>query len=165
MLLWRNGKCYEEKSYHCQIYHCLKVKPSFYEKLFQKEKNKLLLWIYARRLSSHLWSNGWQKLPVTGLNWNLWEPQSNLEEKVSPSILKGDFSSRMDPSIFTSIEPLLLDWSSETNWVFPALKSTSHFLLQSTMSRRSDSNSEAISSCCRRSNVWSHLEKRVVSSP
>ena len=38
----------KEKSYHYQIYYCLKVKPCFHEKLFQKEKNKLLLWIYAR---------------------------------------------------------------------------------------------------------------------
>ena len=30
-------------------------------------------------------------------------PQSNLEEKVTPSILKDDFSSKTDPSIFTSI--------------------------------------------------------------
>ena len=39
MSLQRNAKCYEEKSYHFQVYHCLKVKPSFREKLFQKEKN------------------------------------------------------------------------------------------------------------------------------
>ena len=38
------------------------------EELFQKEKNKLLLWIYARRFSSHLWFNGQQKLPVASLN-------------------------------------------------------------------------------------------------
>ena len=62
LLLWRNAKCfhyhYQKKSYHYQIYHCLKMKPSFSEKLFQKEKNKLLSWIYARRLSGHLfqWS-------------------------------------------------------------------------------------------------------------
>ena len=31
--------------YNYQIYYCLKVKPSFHEKLFQKEKNELLLWI------------------------------------------------------------------------------------------------------------------------
>ena len=55
------------------------------------------------------------------------EPQSNLEEKVNPSILKDDFSSRTDPFIFTSIEPLLLDWSNKTSQVLPALKSTSHF--------------------------------------
>ena len=36
------------------------------------------------------------------------EPQSNLEEKVNPSILKDDFSSRIDPCIFTSIAPVLL---------------------------------------------------------
>ena len=33
-----------KKSYHYQIYNCLEVKPSFHKKLFQKEKNKLLLW-------------------------------------------------------------------------------------------------------------------------
>ena len=80
-----------------------------------------------------------------------------LEEKVNPSILKDDFSSRIDPLIFTSIEPLLLDWSNKTSWVFPALKSTSH-LPQSTVSRRSDSSSEANSSCCHRSEARSHLE-------
>ena len=41
---------------------------------------------------------------------------------------------------------------------FPALKSTSHFLPQSTVSRRSDSSSEANSSCCYRSEAQSHLE-------
>ena len=55
------------------------------------------------------------------------EPQSNLEEKVNPSILKDDFSSRTDPFIFTSIEPLLLDRSNKTSQVLPALKLTSHF--------------------------------------
>ena len=35
--------CYEEKSYHYQIYHCLKVKLSFQKKLFQKEKTKVVL--------------------------------------------------------------------------------------------------------------------------
>ena len=43
------------------------------------------------------------------------ELQSNLEETINPSILKDDFSSRTDPSFFTSIEPLLLDWSNETS--------------------------------------------------
>ena len=33
------------------------------------------------------------------------ELQSNLEEKVNPTILKDEFSSRRDPSIFTSIPP------------------------------------------------------------
>ena len=37
------------------------------------------------------------------------ETQSNLEEKYSPIILKDDFSSRKDSSIFTSIAPELLD--------------------------------------------------------
>ena len=64
-LLWRNANCYEEKSYHYQIYHCLKVKPSFHEKLFLTKK--LLLWLYAQQLSGHLWFNGWQKSLVAGL--------------------------------------------------------------------------------------------------
>ena len=42
------------------------------------------------------------------------EPQSNLEEKFNPSILKDDISSRTDPSIIKSIAPVLLDWSIET---------------------------------------------------
>ena len=46
-----------KKNYN-QIYHCLKVKPSFHKKLFEKEKNKLLLMIYVWRLSGHLWFNG-----------------------------------------------------------------------------------------------------------
>ena len=64
-----------------------------------------------------------------------------------PSILKNEFSSRTDPFI---LAPVLLDWSNETSWVFLALKSTSHFLPQSTVSRRSDSSSEASSSYCHR---------------
>ena len=82
-------------------------------------------------------------------------PQSNLEEKVNLSILN-DFSSRTGRSIFTSIVPVFLDRSNETSWVFLALKSTSHFLLQSTVSRRSDSSSEANSSCCHISGACSH---------
>ena len=38
---------------------------------------------------------------------------SNLEEKDNLSILKDDFSSRTDPSIFTSRAPELLHWSNE----------------------------------------------------
>ena len=70
----------KEKSYHYQIYHCLKVKPFFHEKLSQKEKNKLLLWIYVRWPSSHLWFNGWRKSPVAGLNWNPWFKNKNLKK-------------------------------------------------------------------------------------
>ena len=45
----------------------------------------------------------------------MYEPQSNLEEKVNSSILKDDFSSTVDPSILTSIAPVLLDQSNETS--------------------------------------------------
>ena len=75
-----------------------------------------------------------------------------------------DFSSKTDSSIFTLIEPVLLDQSNENSQVFPALKLTSNFLPQSTVSRRSYSSSEANSSCCRKLDAWSHLELRVVSS-
>ena len=42
----------------------------------------------------------------------MYKSQSNLEEKVNPSILKDGFPSRTDPSIFTSIAPVLLDRSN-----------------------------------------------------
>ena len=61
---------------------------------------------------------------------------------VNLSILKDDFSSRANSSIFTSIEPFLLDWSNENSRVFPVLKSTSHFLPQSTVSCKSDLSSK-----------------------
>ena len=43
------------------------------------------------------------------------QSQSNLEEEVIPSILKDDFHSRIDLSIFTLIAPNLLDQSSKTS--------------------------------------------------
>ena len=46
---------------------------------------------------------------------------------------------------------------SETK-VFFMLASASHFLPQSTVSRRSDSSSEANLSCCHIPHAWSHLE-------
>ena len=38
----------------------------------------------------------------------MYEPQSNVEEKVTPCILKSDFSAQTVPSIFTSIASALL---------------------------------------------------------
>ena len=52
----------------------------------------------------------------------MYEPQFNLEEKDSPSILKYGFFSKTGPFIFTWISPELLDQSNEASWVFPALK-------------------------------------------
>ena len=78
------------------------------------------------------------------------EPQSNLEENVNPKILKDDFSSRTDPSIFTSITPVLLDRLDETSEVFSALKSSGSSC-PSPVSRRSDPSSETNSCCCHRS--------------
>ena len=90
LFLQRNAKCYKEKSYLYQIYHCLKVKPSFHEKLFQKEKNELLLWIYARWLSSHLWFNGHWKSLVAGLNWNACFKKFYVKYKVLKYFLHHD---------------------------------------------------------------------------
>ena len=70
-----------------------------------------------------------------------------FRRKVNPSILKDDFY----PFIFTSIASDLLDQSNETSSVIPAFKSTGPFLPQSTVSWKSDSSSEANSSCCQRS--------------
>ena len=49
------------------------------------------------------------------LGGQFWQYRSNLEEKVNPSMLKVDFSSRTDPSIFALIAPVLLDRSDETS--------------------------------------------------
>ena len=67
------------------------------------------------------------------------------------------------PIGFPIIAPVLSHWSNETSWLFPALKPTYHFLPQSRVSCRSDSSSEANSSCCHRSDAWSHFN-RVASS-
>ena len=47
---------------------------------------------------------------------------------------------------------------------FKHWKSTWHFLLQSTVSYRSDSSSKANSSCCLKSDARSYLKQRIVSS-
>ena len=74
--------------------------------------------------------------------------------------LKYDFSSRADPSIFTSIEPVLLDHSNKTSWFFAEFKSTNYFLAQSIVFCRSNSSSEASSSCC----LWYLFTLRIESS-
>ena len=38
-----------------------------------------------------------------------------FKEKVNPSILIVDLASRTDPSIFTSVAPVLLDWSDKAS--------------------------------------------------
>ena len=73
--------------------------PSFHKKLFQKEKNKLLIWFYAWQLSSHLWFNGRQKLLVAGINWN-------------PS----DISFRLKISLWCSVSSLLVFTGIEVKW-------------------------------------------------
>ena len=70
MLLQRNAKCYEEKSYHYQSIIVWKWNHLFTKNYFRKKKNTLLLQIYTQWLSNHLWFNGQQKLAGSGLNWN-----------------------------------------------------------------------------------------------
>ena len=57
--------------------------------------------------------------------------------------LKRWFFLKNRPICFHINSTSVLDWSNETSWVFPALKSTSHFLVHSTVSCRSDSSSKA----------------------
>ena len=86
------------------------------------------------------------------------EHQSVQRRKIVPAYYQITFSGKKDPSIFTPIATELLNRSNKTSWVFPALKSTSHILLQSIVSRKSDSNSEANSCWCQqKSDAWSHL--------
>ena len=68
------------------------------------------------------------------------EFQSNLVEEDSPSILKNDFSSRRDTRVMRPI------------------KRTCHFLLQTAVSTKSNSSSEANYSCCPKLDVQSYLE-------
>ena len=86
--------------------------------VFKTEVCRKHVWKIAVGFAIELWHGGSSFLPPTFF--------SNFEG--CPSIFKDEFSSGTDTSIFTSIAPQLLDWSNETSWVFPALKSTSHFL-------------------------------------
>ena len=115
-----------------------------------------------RRKKLHRTNQGSNFFGSTFSNWdNVRAPIKFRRESQPPppSILTDDFSAVTDPSIFTSIALVLLDQSNETSWVFPAFKSTSHLLPQSLVSRSSDSCSEANSSCCHRSDTWSHLSR------
>ena len=50
------------------------------------------------------------------------EPQSNLEEKLNTSILKGYFPPRTDPSIFTSIAPVFIRLVSRNQLSFSSIE-------------------------------------------
>ena len=63
-----------------------------------------------------------------------------------------------------SMTPELADQSKEANCVFSAFKETSHLLPHSTVSLRSDSRSENISTCFYISDALSQPGYRVVSS-
>ena len=73
-----------------------------------------------------------------------------------PSVLREGFSSRTDQSIFTLIATVSWDQSNETSWVDISIDINKP--LPAPVSHRSDSSSEANSSCCHRSDAWSYLE-------
>ena len=86
-----------------------------------------------------------------------------LTRESQPQHLQRWFSSRTDPSIFTPIKPVLLD-----SQIKP-VKFFQHWNQQATscpspVSGRSDSSSKPNSSCYHRSDAWSHLQVRAVSS-
>ena len=68
---------------------------------------------------------------------------SPIQKRKIPSILKDDFSSRIDPFTFTPTPPESLDRSNRASLFSRALKSTFNFLLHYALSHRSDSSSEA----------------------
>ena len=77
----------------------------------------------------HAWVYGREQPQEKDTSWNKLRFQfsdnftnrDNLRASVrfrresQPTILKYDFSSRTDPSIFVSIAPVLLDWSNKTS--------------------------------------------------
>ena len=103
----------------------------------------------------HRTNQGPNFLGVSFSNRNNLRAPIQFRRKSQPQHLKISFSSRTDRSLFTSIAPVLLNWSNETRCVFPVLKLTSHFTSQSTVSHRSYSSLEANSSCYDRSDLWS----------
>ena len=72
--------------------------------------------------------------------------QFTIENEQTPLKRLSFFKSR--PIHFHINSTCVIRLSNETSFVFPALNSTSHFLLQSTVSHRSDSSSETNFSCC-----------------
>ena len=70
-----------------------------------------------------------------------------------PQHLKRLFFLKKKPIHFHINSTSALKTVKQSSFSFPALKSTRHFLPQSTVSCRSDSSSEANSNCCHRSDA------------
>ena len=75
----------------------------------------------------------------------MWEPQCSLEEKVNPSIFNDELSQVKNRPIYFHI-------------------TSTSVIRQVKQNQLSFSSSEANYSSCQRSDAWSHLMKRVVSS-
>ena len=87
-------------------------------------------------------------------------PPIQFKRESQPQLLKRWFFIKNSSIHFhiNSTSASILDWSNKMSCVFPTLKSTGHFLSQSTVSSSSELSSEANSGCCHRSDAWSHLE-------
>ena len=80
--------------------------------------------------------------------------QSNLEEKDNFKTFKGNFfRNRLIHFHINSTRVMRL--VKENKLSFPAMKSTSHFLPESTVSHRSNSSSQSNFSCCHKSDARS----------
>ena len=106
----------------------------------------------------HITNQGFNFLRRSFSNRNNLRVPIQFKRKIQPQHLERLFSSRTIVSLFTSIAPVLLNWSNEARCVFPVLKWTSHFMSHSTVSHRSNSSLEANSSCYDRSDMWLYLE-------
>ena len=91
------------------------------------------------------------RLPLRKGNWNQLRQFWRMSTKVIPT-------QKTTTGHISTMSQGFKRSSKRTSWVFPALKSKSHVSPQFTMSRISDSSSEANSGCCHRSDAWSHLE-------
>ena len=68
------------------------------------------------------------------------------------------------PITFHNIRTRVIRMVKQNNLTFQALKSTRHFLSQSTVPRWSDSSWDSNFGCCYKSDDWSNFTYRVVSS-
>ena len=139
---------------------------SYISNRYSKAKNKYLNFFDPKQESKHIIyldvSNLYgytisKFLPTTGFKW--------IDPKEFDLNKYTNYSSKrcvleVDSEYPKELQELHNDYpkDSRKGWVFPAVKSTSHFIPLSTVSGSSDSSSEANYSCCHKSDAWSHSE-------
>ena len=111
-----------------------------------------------RRKKLHRTNQGSNFLGGSFSNRNNVRTSIQFRKERQPQHLKRRFFVRNRPIHFHMKGISVLRLVKQSKMSFPAFKLTSHFLPQSTVSRRSDSSPAAISSCCHKSDAWSHLE-------